>query len=183
VDYGCIDFHVWTSRIDRPNRPDYVVFDLDPAGVSFRDVVEAAPLLREALDAFDLEAGVKTTGGDGLHVHVPIARRNTHDDAREFARAVAGALVRASGGLVTGERSPARRHGVYIDTKMNGHGQQLVFAYSLRPLPGAPVAAPVSWDELSDLEPRQLTPNAVLERVERHGDLFAHVLRPSQRLP
>jgi bifunctional non-homologous end joining protein LigD len=183
VDYGCIDFHVWTSRIDRPDRPDYVVFDLDPAGVSFRDVVEAATLLRQALDALGLEAGVKTTGGDGLHVHVPIARRYTHDDAREFARVVAGALVRASGGLVTGERSPARRHGVFIDTKMNGHGQQLVCVYSLRPLPGAPVAAPVSWDELSAVEPRQLTPKAVLERVDCDGDLFAHVLRGSQRLP
>jgi bifunctional non-homologous end joining protein LigD len=183
VDWGCIDFHVWTSRADRPDRPNYVLFDLDPAGVALSDVVEAAQLLREALQSLQLESYVKTTGGDGLHVHVPIARRRTHEEARGFARTVAAALVRASRGLVTGERSPSRRHGVFVDTKMNGHGQQLVCVYSLRPLPGAPVATPVAWDELDGLDPAQFTPEAVLERVERHGDLFAPVLSGSQRLP
>jgi bifunctional non-homologous end joining protein LigD len=181
VDFGCIDFHVWTSRIDRPDRPDYVLFDLDPAGVPFSDVVAAALLLREALDALRLDSVVKATGGAGLHVHVPIARRYTYEDARTFARTVSGALVRASSGLLTGERSPARRHGVFVDTKMNGHGQQVVAPYSIRPSPGAPVTAPVRWDELEGLYPRALTPDVVLERVGRDGDLLAPVLRGSQR--
>jgi bifunctional non-homologous end joining protein LigD len=183
VDWGCIDFHVWTSRTDRPDRPDYVLFDLDPAGVGFAEVVEAAQLLREALEALGLESHVKTTGGEGLHVHVPIARRHTHEQAREFAQVVAGALVRASRGLVTGERSPTRRHGVFIDTKMNGHGQQLVCAYSLRPTPAASVATPVGWDELEGLDPQELTPGVVLERVEQGGDPFARVVTGRRRLP
>ncbi|MBD0348940.1 MAG: ATP-dependent DNA ligase, partial [Thermoleophilia bacterium] len=108
VDFGCIDLHVWTSRIDRPERPDYVLFDLDPAGVGFGEVVQAALLLREALGALELESLVKTTGGDGLHVQVPVARRHSHADARRFAEVVAGALVRAGRGLVTTERSAAR---------------------------------------------------------------------------
>jgi bifunctional non-homologous end joining protein LigD len=183
VDFGCVDFHVWTARADRPDRPDYVLFDLDPADVPFTDVVRAALLLREALDGLGLESVVKTTGGDGLHVHVPIARRDTHEQAREFARAVAGAMVRSSRGLVTGERSPSRRRGVYVDTKMNGHGQQVVCVYSVRPVPEASVAAPLRWDEVDDrLDPRELTMATVLARVEQHGDLFAPVLRGSQRL-
>jgi bifunctional non-homologous end joining protein LigD len=174
VDFGCVDFHVWSSRADRPDRPDSVLFDLDPAGVPFVDVAAAALLLREALEALGLQSLVKTTGGAGLHVHVPIARRHTHEQARTFARTVAAALVRTSGGLVTGERSPALRHGVFVDTKMNGHGQQVVSAYSIRPLPGAPVATPLHWDEVDErLDPTAFTPSVVLDRVRELGDLFA----------
>jgi bifunctional non-homologous end joining protein LigD len=183
VDFGCVDFHVWTARADRPDRPDYVLFDLDPAGVPFADVVAGAGLLRDALEALGLESVPMTTGGEGLHVRVPIARRHTHEEAREFAQMVTGALVRASRGLVTGERSPSRRRGVFVDTKMNGHGQQVVSVYSLRPLPGAPVATPLRWDEVNErLDPTRLTPSAVLERVERDGDLLAPALRGRRSL-
>ena len=183
VDYGCVDLHVWAARADRPERPDWVLFDLDPAGVGWEDVVAAARLLREALDALGLRAAVKTTGGTGLHVQVPVERRHSHDDVRAFADTVAAALARASGGLVTTERALARRHGVYVDTKMNGHGQQVVSAYSVRPLAGAPVATPLAWDELDDrLDPRAFTPAEVLRRVRRHGDLLAAALAGRQRL-
>jgi bifunctional non-homologous end joining protein LigD len=183
VDYGCIDLHVWTARADRPDRPDHVLFDLDPAEVAFADVVRAALLLREALDALELASHVKTTGGRGLHVHVPIARRHTHSEARGFAETLAAALARASRGLVTTERSPARRRGVYVDTKMNGRGQQVVSAYSLRPLPGAPVATPLRWEELDErLDPAALTMDVVLGRLAEHGDLLAPALRSRQLL-
>ena len=183
VEFGCVDLHVWTSRADRPDRPDYVLFDLDPAGVALSEVVRVALLLREALAALGLESLPKTTGGDGLHVQVPLARRHTHADAREFCEIVAGALVRSTGGLVTTERALARRRGVFVDTKMNGHGQQIVSVYSVRPRPGAPVATPLRWEEVDEgLDPRALTMEVVLERVERDGDLFAPLLRGDQRL-
>ncbi|TML72815.1 MAG: hypothetical protein E6G13_04705 [Actinobacteria bacterium] len=183
VEYGCVDLHVWPSRADRADRPTYVLFDLDPSGVPFADVVRAALLLREALDAMRLRSVVRTTGGDGLHVHVPVERRYTHAETRRFAELVAGALVRASGGLVTGERTAAKRHGVYVDTKMNGHGQQIVSVYSVRPLPGAPVSAPLRWDELTpDLDPCAFTMTTVLERVERNGDLAEPLLHGGQRI-
>ncbi len=184
IEFGCVDLHVWTSRADRPDRPDYVLFDLDPTGVRFGDVVRAARLLHEALEALGLDAVVRTTGGAGLHVQVPIDRgAHTHAEARRFAEIVAGALVRSARGLVTTERSLARRHGVFVDTKMNGHGQQIVCAYSVRPQPGAPVAAPLRWDELDEtLDPRAFTMDAVLERVERDGDLHERLLSPRQRL-
>jgi bifunctional non-homologous end joining protein LigD len=145
VEYGCVDLHVGTARVDLPERPDFVLFDLDAAGVAFSSVVEAALLLREALDALGLVALPMTTGGEGMHVRVPIARRHLHEDAREFAASLAVALRRARPDLVTLERRPAARHGVYVDTKMNGRGQQVVAPYSVRPLPGAPVATPLGW--------------------------------------
>lgn len=183
VEFGAVDLHTWLSRADRPDRPDWVLFDLDPAGVPFAAVAEAALLVRDALAALGLESFAKTTGGDGLHVHVPVARRHTYDETRRFAGIVARALRAASNGLVTTERSPARRRGVYVDTKMNGHGQQIVSAYSVRPLPGAPVATPLEWAEVGpSLDPLAFTPATVLERVAARGDLLAPVLSLRQSL-
>ena len=183
VEFGCVDFHVWTSRADRPGRPDYVLFDLDPADVGFGEVVGAAVLLREALDALGLDSYPMTTGGHGMHVRVPLARRHSHEEARAFADVVAGALVRAAPDVVSGERSPARRRGVFVDTKMNGHGQQVVAPYSVRPRPGAPVAAPLGWEEVEEgLDARTLTMEVVLQRVARRGDLLAPMLSSRQRL-
>ena len=183
VDFGCIDLHVWASRRDRPDRPDYVLFDLDPAGVSFSDIVTAALMLRDALDRLGLECSVKTTGGEGLHVQVPIARRHTHAEARRFAEIVAGGLVRAAPRLVTTERSLRRRRGVFVDTKMNGHGQQVVSVYSVRPAPAPTVAVPLRWEEVtSELDPQELTMDVALERVERDGDLFEPMLNGRQLL-
>jgi bifunctional non-homologous end joining protein LigD len=182
VDFGAIVLHVWASRRDLPERPDYVLFDLDPHGVPFADVVAAARLVRDGLAAFGLASFVKTTGGGGLHVQVPIARRHTHGEAREVAGIVASAVARVAPDLVTLERSPAKRRGVYVDTKMNGHGQQHVAVYSVRPGPVPAVATPVDWAELDGLDPLALTMPVVLDRVARLGDLHAAVLQGTQRL-
>jgi bifunctional non-homologous end joining protein LigD len=183
IEFGCIDLHVWPSRRDRPDRPDYVLFDLDPHQVSFAEVVHVARLLREVLDALGLLSYVKTTGGSGLHVQVPIARRHTHAEAREFSRIIASTVATIAAGSVTLEPRPQQRHGVYIDTKMNGHGQQIVAPYSVRPKTAPLVAAPVRWDELdSGLDPRDMTTAAVVDRVARMGDLHEEVLSGRQHL-
>jgi bifunctional non-homologous end joining protein LigD len=183
VELGCVDLHVWTSRADRPERPDFVLFDLDPAGVPFADVVRAALLLRDALGALGLESHPMTTGGDGMHVRVPLERRHTYPEVRAFGDLVAAALRRAAPELVTTERSLARRHGVFVDTKMNGHGQQIVAPYSVRPRDGAPVATPLRWDELDErLDPAAFTLDVVAGRVDRDGDLLEPVRRGRQRL-
>jgi bifunctional non-homologous end joining protein LigD len=185
VEYGCVDLYVWTARADRPDRPDFVLFDLDPAtGSSFADVVAAALLVREALEHYELSSVARTTGGDGLHVQVPVERRYSYPDVRRFAGVVAAALVRASGGLITDEPVPERRRGVHVDVKMNGHGQQIASVYSVRPLPAAPVSTPLRWEELDDeLEPASFTMEVVLDRVAAHGDLAAPLLHARQRLP
>jgi bifunctional non-homologous end joining protein LigD len=117
---------------------------------------------------------VKTSGGAGLHVLVPIARRHDHAETRRFAGLLALALARAAPELVTTERSAARRRGVFVDSKLNGRGMTIVSAYSVRPRPGAPVSAPLRWEELTDeLDPLALTMATVAERVAREGDPLA----------
>jgi bifunctional non-homologous end joining protein LigD len=166
VELGAVDLHVWPSRCDRPDRPDYVLFDVDAE--TTRDAVDGALRVKEALDTLELASYVRTSGGEGLHVLVPIARRHTHEEARRFARVVAGAL---------------RLERAKIDTKMIGHGQQVVAGYSVRPLPGAPVATPLAWEELNPrLDPREYSLQTVPARVAELGDLHTPLLRGRQSL-
>jgi len=169
VDYGCVDLHVWTARVDKPDRPDVVLLDLDPKDTPFARVAHAALVIAETLEALGLESVPMTTGGDGMHVRVPIVRRSGYDDARAFAQVVAGTLVRV------GVRD------VKLDVKMNGHGQQVVAPYSIRPLPTAAVATPLRWEEVEPgLEPGGFTPSVVLRRVAEHGDLAERLLHGGQ---
>jgi len=184
VNMGCIDMHTWASRADRPERPDWVMFDLDPSeGATFEDVVEVALLVRETLDVLGLESVPKTSGSRGIHVLVPIARRHAFDEVREFAGIVAGALARAHPGLVTTEWTRAKRRGVLVDANQNGPGKTTASVYSVRPRAGAPVSTPLRWDEVvSGLDIQSFTMGVVLERVRRDGDLFARVLGGGQSL-
>jgi bifunctional non-homologous end joining protein LigD len=184
VNMGCIDMNAWYSRVDKPERPDFVLFDLDPSpDVGFPETVEAALLVRQLLDAIGLVSFVKTSGADGIHVLVPIERRWTYSDTREFAEIVTAALVSTNRGLVTSQWQKAKRKGVLIDANQNGEGKTIASVYSVRPKEGAPVSTPLRWDEVNDsLDPAVFTMEAVLERIRRHGDLFEGVLTTKQSL-
>jgi bifunctional non-homologous end joining protein LigD len=184
VNMGCIDMHTWASRVDRPERPDWVMFDLDPSeGATFEDVIQVALLVRETLDVLGLESVPKTSGSRGIHVLVPLTRRHGFDEVREFAGIVAGALARAHPGLVTTEWTRAKRQGVLVDANQNGPGKTTASVYSVRPRAGAPVSTPLRWDEVKPgLDLHSFTMDAVLERVGREGDLFARVLEGKQSL-
>ena len=184
VNMGCIDMHAWASRVDRPERPDWVMFDLDPSdGATFEDVVRVALLVRDALDVLGLDSLPKTSGSRGIHVLVPIARRHGFGEVREFAGIVAGALARAHPGLVTTEWTKAKRQGVLVDANQNGPGKTTAAAYSVRPRAGAPVSTPLRWEEVKvGLDPLAFAMDVVLDRVARDGDLFARVLEGGQSL-
>jgi bifunctional non-homologous end joining protein LigD len=184
VTMGCIDMNTWYSRVDKPDRPDFVLFDLDPAAdAGFAETVQVALLVKEALDALGLASFPKTSGSDGMHILVPVERRHTYDDTREFAEIVAGALARTHRGLVTTEWTKSKRRGVLIDSNQNGEGKTIASAYSVRPHPGAPVSTPLRWDEVNEkLNPSIYSMEVVLDRVERFGDLYAGVLTTKQRL-
>ncbi|MDQ3866599.1 MAG: non-homologous end-joining DNA ligase [Actinomycetota bacterium] len=183
VQMHCIDMNAWYSRVDRPERPDFVLFDLDPPDGGFRLAARVAHLVREALDGIGLRSYVKTSGADGIHVLVPVARRSSYEDTRELAEGVAALLEREEAGLVTTEWRKAKREGVYLDARQNGPGKTIASVYSVRPKRGAPVSTPLRWDELTEeLDPGRFTMRVVLERVEREGDLFEPVLRDRQAL-
>jgi bifunctional non-homologous end joining protein LigD len=184
VNMGCIDMNTWYSRVDKPSRPDWVLFDLDPSDdVGFAETIEVALLIKQMLDLLELESFPKTSGSEGIHILVPVARRHTYADTREFSEIVAGALARAHPGLVTTEWTKAKRRGVLIDSNQNGEGKTIASAYSVRPKAGAPVSTPLRWDEVNEsLDPSAFTMDAVLERVGREGDLFAGVLTTKQSL-
>jgi bifunctional non-homologous end joining protein LigD len=184
ANMGCIDLHTWASRADRPDKPDWVMFDLDPSeGAGFEEVLEVARLVKQALDLLELESFPKTSGSRGIHVLVPIARRHSFATVREFAGIVAGALARAHPGHVTTEWAREKRRGVLVDANQNGPGRTNASVYSVRPRAGAPVSTPLRWEELvSGLDHSAFTMDAVLDRVARDGDLFAGVLGGKQSL-
>jgi DNA ligase D-like protein (predicted polymerase) len=176
--------NTWYSRIDRPGRPDWVLFDLDPSDdVGFPEAIAVALLIKQALDALGLVSFAKTSGSEGIHVLVPIERRSTYSASREFAEIVANAIASAHPGLATTEWSKRKRRGVLIDSNQNGEGKTIASAYSVRPKPGAPVSTPLNWDEVNEkLDPSAFTMEVVLDRVRRSGDLFEGVLSTKQSL-
>jgi bifunctional non-homologous end joining protein LigD len=184
VNMGCIDLNTWYSRVDKPERPDWVLFDLDPSpDVGFKEVVQVALLVKQALDGLGLEGFPKTSGADGFHVLVPVERRSTYEDTREFCQIIASAIARTQRGLVTTEWTKSKRRGVLIDYNQNGEGKTIASVYSVRPKEGAPVSTPLRWDEVNeDLDPAAFTMDVVLGRVERDGDLFEGVLKTRQSL-
>jgi bifunctional non-homologous end joining protein LigD len=184
VNMGCIDMNTWYSRVDKPERPDFVLFDLDPSpDVGFAETIEVALILKQALDALGLESFPKTSGSEGIHVLVPVARRHSYEDTRHFSEIVAGAIARAHRGLATTEWTKAKRRGVLIDANQNGEGKTIASVYSVRPKPGAPVSTPLRWDEVTEkLNPSIYSMDVVLDRVRRHGDVFEGVLTTRQSL-
>ena len=185
VQMNCIDMNAWYSRVDKPERPDYVVFDLDPPETrnGFTQAIKVAHLVREALERLELRSYVKTSGADGIHVLVPITRRSTYPDTYELAERVSRGLEAENPGLVTTEWLKKKRRGVLVDHRQNGHGKTIASAYSVRPKPGAPVSTPLRWEELHDkVRPRDFGMREALERIEREGDLFEPVLRGGQSL-
>lgn len=152
VQIGVLEIHVWGSRADRIEQPDRLVFDLDPdPSVAWPKVRESARQIRDFLSELGLESFVKTTGGKGLHLVVPIQRRHDWDEVREFCEAVARAIVAADPDRYTANMSKAARGGkIFIDYLRNARGATSVAAYSSRSRPGATVSVPLDWAELND---------------------------------
>jgi bifunctional non-homologous end joining protein LigD len=185
VQMNCIDMNAWYSRVDKPDRPDYVVFDLDPPDEpdGFELAVRVAHLIRGLLDEVGLPGYVKTSGADGIHVLAPVRRRAGFDDTYAFAESASRLLEQRHPGLVTTEWLKKKREGVLVDHRQNGWGKTIASVYSVRPKPGAPVSTPLRWEELTeDVRPRDFGIDVVPDRVERHGDLFAPVLEDARPL-
>ena len=183
VQMNCIDMNAWYSRVDKPDRPDFVLFDLDPPDEGFELAIEVAHLIHELLDELELPGYVKTSGADGIHVVAPITRRSTFPQTYDFAEKASRLLERRHPGKVTTEWLKKKREGVLVDHRQNGHGKTIASVYSVRPKPGAPVSTPLRWEELKPtVRPRDFGMEQALRRIEEHGDLYAPVLEDPRPL-
>ena len=182
-----IELHPWLSRRENPHHPDTLLFDLDPGSqVTFQQTCEAALVLREALTGLGIECWVKTSGSAGLHVLVGIEPRYTFDDVHAWALGVARALAEHRRDIFTVDYAKSRRVSkVLLDHNQIRYGQSTVSIYSIRPLPGAPVSAPVTWQEVASghLRPRQFTLGSMFQRVAEMGDVAAGLSQSRQLLP
>jgi DNA ligase D len=173
AQFGAIEFHTWGCRIDQPERPDRIVFDLDPdENLPWREVVSAARDVADALRELGLVPFVKTTGGKGLHVVVPLARRQGWPEVRRFAEAFARQQADRAPTRFTANMAKRERRGrIYLDYLRNARSATAVAAYSLRTRPGVPASTPLAWSELDLIEsPRDLNYATVPERLRDDFD-------------
>lgn len=187
VNLGCIDLNQWYARCDDVDRPDYFHFDLDPGpGARFEQVLEAALILKQALDTLKMPSYPKTSGSKGVHVYVPIKRGPTQKDVWTFTKALAMTLAERYPDIMTAQYRVAKRPKarVLIDYNQNAWGRTLASVYSVRPTKAASVSTPVTWDEIArGITSEQFTMDVVLKRIARYGDLFAPVLKGKIKLP
>jgi bifunctional non-homologous end joining protein LigD len=185
VQLGVLEFHPWGSREDRLERPDQVIFDLDPdPGVAWEDVLYCARRLRERLAALDLASYVKTSGGKGLHVVAPLTRRSEWDEVKAFSRAVSEDFARREPNRYVTTVSKAQRKGkILIDFFRNSRGATSVAPYSTRIHPGAPVSTPLYWEELSpDIGPDYYTIENLPRRLQELGNPWSDFFNQRQSI-
>jgi bifunctional non-homologous end joining protein LigD len=185
ANLGCIDQNPYMSRLGTLEHPDFILIDLDPYHCGYDRIVEAAQLVREKLRLIGLTGYPKTTGGNGMHVYVPVEPIYSSAQTRQFAEILARWVAAERSDLFTTPRMvSAREKGkVYFDYLQNASGKTISAPYVLRAYPGAPVATPLKWDEVvHGLKPAQFHIANVLRRFERVGDLFAGVLNKPQEL-
>lgn len=176
AEEACITPHIWLSRADRLDYPDKMVFDINPSDSDFTHVRSAASYIRGILeDELGLTTFVMTTGSRGLHVVVPLDRGTDFDDVRAFAQDTAAILVhRYPEEFTTEQRKEDKGGRIYIDTARNSFGQTSVAPYAVRGLPGAPVAVPLDWNELADinLSAQKFNLRNIFTRLEEKGDIW-----------
>jgi bifunctional non-homologous end joining protein LigD len=186
VNQGTLTFHVGFSRLADLDRPDMVLFDIDPGRASFADVVAVARDLHRILQNEDHQAFVKTSGKTGLHVLVPWEQRTGYDEARAWALGMAQQVVHMLPDQATTERSKAKRgKRVYVDVMQNARGHHAVPPYILRAVPGAPVSTPLHWRELtSKLDPKAYNLKTIFRRLaQQQRDPMAGLLRVCETSP
>jgi bifunctional non-homologous end joining protein LigD len=185
VNLGCIDQNPWMSRSPSLDNPDFILIDLDPQECLFDKIVDAALLVKRVLDRIGLVGYPKTTGGDGMHVYVPVKPLYTYEETRTFADLISRLAIAEEPNLFTTPRAVAKRqkNRVYFDYLQNGRSKTIAAPYVLRAYAGAPVATPLEWSEVRHgIRPTQFNITNALDRFAARGDLFAGVLNAPQQL-
>jgi bifunctional non-homologous end joining protein LigD len=175
---GCIEFNPWSSTIQKPGHPDWCIIDLDPDKNSFNQVIETANVTRQILDAAQINGYCKTSGSTGLHIYIPLGKKYTYEESKEFGRLIAHLVNNELPGFTSVERMIANRNRkLYIDFLQNRPQATLAAAYSLRPKPGATVSMPLHWEEVKKgLKMNDFTIHNAVPRLKEQGDIFSGVL-------
>ena len=185
VNLGCIDLNPWYARCDEVDRPDYLHFDLDPVpGATFKQVLETALIVRDALASSTIKSYAKTTGSRGIHVYVPIVRGPAQKQVWKFAKAFAIELAKRSPKLITSEYRVAKRPAdhVLVDYNQNAWNRTLASVYSVRPKPEATVSTPLTWEEVErGVRMEEFTMKTVPPRLAKMGDLWKPLLAQTGR--
>jgi bifunctional non-homologous end joining protein LigD len=179
ANLGTIPIHIWLSRAESLQQPDWCLLDLDPKGAPFEHVIELARAIHELCDEIGLPCLPKTTGSTGLHALIPLGKQCTYEQSRMLGNLLAKVIHDQHPAISTTARSISARGGkVYLDFLQNRQGQLMVAPFCVRPLPGAPVSMPLEWKEVSSqLDNRAFTIKNALARLEKHGDPLAPVLK------
>jgi len=174
ANLGCIEINPWSSRLGTLDNPDYIIFDLDPNKTTIKNLVTTAKKVKEILDGLNIKGYLKTSGGKGLHVFIPIKPKYTYEQSRDFSHIISQAVNAALPDITSLERMPKKREGkVYLDFLQNGKGKTMACAYSLRPREGATASTPLEWDELDDnFDIKNYNIKTLPKRVKEKGDLW-----------
>jgi len=173
ANQGCITPHIWLSKTGKLHYPDTLIFDLDPPGNDFGEVIFAAKQLRKLLtDELGISTFIKTTGSKGVHIEIPLQQKETFDEVREFGQNVSKILAgRHPHRLTTEIRKNKRKGRVFLDAARNAYAQTAAAPYAVRALPGAPVAVPIEWDELNGrMLPRKYNIKNIFRRLSQKKD-------------
>ena len=185
ANLGCIEINPWNSTTKKIGNPTWMVIDIDPSDKNkFTEVVDTALAVKMVLDKASISSYCKTSGASGLHVYVPLKNKYEYETVRDFAHIIASLVQEQLPGITTLERSLSKRGPkIYIDYLQNSGGQTLASVYSVRPVPGASVSAPLEWKELNhQLSPKQFTMQNIFQRLKKKGDLFLPVLNESNSI-
>jgi bifunctional non-homologous end joining protein LigD len=179
ANLGCIEIHPWHSTIDAPDHPTYMMLDLDPGEISFKEVVNTALIIKDLCDELHIPSYCKTSGSTGLHIYIPLGGKYKYNQVKTFAEILAWMAHQRLPKVTSIERSRAKRKDkVYIDFLQNRKGQTIAAPYSVRPRPLATVSAPLHWHEVNhELSPQMFTIRNMAQRLEKEGDIWAPVLK------
>lgn len=186
INIGVIEQHPWHSRVTNLAHPDYIVFDLDPHGAPFSNVLAVALALRDVLKDLKLVGYPKTSGSSGIHVYVPLRLRYEYEEAAQFSEEVSNRVAEREPKIATVERRIAERKKdqIYVDWQQNARGKSAASVYSVRAKPGATVSTPVTWREIArGIEISDFTIKTVPARLKKKGDLWKDFFKDRQQLP
>lgn len=179
VNLGCIEINPWSSRARTPDRPDYIIFDLDPNKADSSKLIATAIKVKEVLDRLGIKGYAKTSGGKGIHVFIPVLPKYTYDQTRDISLLISQMVHHELPDITSLERMPKKREGkIYLDYLQNGRGKTMASIYSLRPREGAGVSTPLEWDEINDsLDVSAFNFYTIHDRLKEKGDLWQNFFR------